>query len=163
MSKLIIGYGNPYRQDDGVAWHILQELSGRLDIPAAAPFEQGFLPASQPVDLWSVLQIVPEMAEQIAQYERVCFVDAHTGIVPEDVSVSEVIAEYSSSPLTHHLTPSALLSITNALYSVNPRALLVSIRGYEFGFIESLSERTKKLVPLATDRIMSFINSNSDA
>ena len=38
-------------------------------------------------------ELTPELAETIAQYERVCFVDAHTGAVPHDVNVSAIAAE----------------------------------------------------------------------
>jgi len=157
MNTLIIGYGNPYRQDDGVAWHILREVGKKLGLPDEETIT-GFLPASQEIDLWCVLQIIPEMADTIAKYDRVCFVDAHTGIVPEEVAVKPVLPVYTSSPLTHHLTPESLLSITHTIYHVEPEALLISVRGYEFGFSEDLSKHTMSLVPIATSKIMSFIS-----
>ena len=36
MNTLFIGYGNPDRQDDGVAWHVLTGIANQLglgDIP----------------------------------------------------------------------------------------------------------------------------------
>ena len=67
-------------------------------------------------DLIFVLQVTPELAETIAAYDRVCFVDAHTGSVPEDLHKSVVKPEYQSSPFTHHMTPATCLSFVKTIY-----------------------------------------------
>ncbi|MRR38257.1 hypothetical protein EG829_27125, partial [bacterium] len=75
---LLLGYGNPDRQDDGVAWHVLHALAGRLGFPAPDSYEEDFPAAGNP-EFRFTLQLTPEMAEEIAAFERICFVDAHTG------------------------------------------------------------------------------------
>jgi hydrogenase maturation protease len=152
---LIIGYGNLDREDDGVAWHILAEIARRLGRPVS---EDGFFPAGENPDLWFALQLTPEMAETVAQYDRVVFVDAHTGAVAEELHFERLSAGFQASPFTHHLTPQTCLSFAKTLYGREPEAVLVSVRGYEFGFATTLSPRTTALAVLATDRIFEWIS-----
>jgi hydrogenase maturation protease len=154
---LIVGYGNFDRQDDGVAWHVLVEVARRLG--CAVPFspEEEFLPNDGKPDFIFELQLTPELAETIAQYERVCFVDAHTGAVPHDVNVSAIAAEFQASPLTHHLTPQALLTFAQTLYSARPEAILVSVRGYQFGFDRTLSPLTAQLAREAAEVVVKWV------
>jgi len=39
---LVIGFGNPDRQDDGVAWHVLHALAIRMNLPAPDSYEEEF-------------------------------------------------------------------------------------------------------------------------
>ena len=157
MNKiLLIGYGNPDRQDDGVAWHILQAISMKLGLAAPASYEDEF-PANEHLDFAFYLQLTPEMAEDISVYERVCFVDAHTGDIPEPVRLIEVESEFQRSPFTHHLTPQSLLSMCETIYAKKPRAALLSVRGYRFGFARELSDQSRALVPQAVDLIENWI------
>jgi hydrogenase maturation protease len=158
---LIIGYGNFDRQDDGVAWHVLAEVARRLGCAVPLSPEEEF-PANDGApdgvpDFIFELQLTPELAEPIARYERVCFVDAHTGAVPHDVNVSEIAAEFQASPLTHHLTPQSLLTFAQTLYNARPEAMLVSVRGYQFGFERELSSLTAQLAQQAADVIASWV------
>ena len=89
-STLIIGFGNPDRQDDGVSWHVLTILADHFGIQKPIPPDLDFYPAGSNPDLLFMLQLVPELAEQVAGYNRVCFIDAHTGAVSEDIHWSEI-------------------------------------------------------------------------
>jgi hydrogenase maturation protease len=154
---LILGYGNVDRQDDGVAWHVLAALAKRLGRKTPASYEDDFELTGAPPDLVFALQLTPEFAETIAAYPRVCFVDAHTGSVPNDLNMIEVKGEFQRSPFTHHMTPATCLAMAQALYGGNPEALLVSIRGYEFGFTRSLSPHTSLLAEQAADQIYTWL------
>jgi hydrogenase maturation protease len=155
---LIIGYGNADRQDDGAGWHILKNIAERIgqsipnDPGAAIEIE------SDRVDLLFTLQIYPELAETISHYQRICFVDAHTSDIPDQISWIELAPEYEKSPLTHHMSPRTVLSIANIIYGAAPQAILVSVRGYYFQFERTLSPRTAKLVEDATQKIWDWIN-----
>jgi hydrogenase maturation protease len=153
QTTLILGYGNADRQDDGAAWHVLCAVAQRLGYPAPADLEAEWPPLGDNVDLLFVLQLTPELAETVAQYPRVCFVDAHTGSVPDDLHWQPLGARLQPSPLTHHMTPESLLAFAQALYQATPEAVLVSIRGYEFGFQQGLSAQTAGLVAAAGGRI----------
>jgi Ni,Fe-hydrogenase maturation factor len=67
--------------------------------------------------------------------------------------------EYQTSPFTHHLTPEMLLSMCETLYNKTPEAILISVRGFEFGFETELSYSTENLVPEAIHQAMSWLDS----
>lgn len=155
---LIIGYGNADRQDDGVGWHILKNLAERIgecipDDPGAYIEVENDL-----VDLLFILQIYPELAETVSKYQRVCFVDAHTADIPEGISWFPLEPEYEKSPLTHHMSPKTVLSISATIYGKVPDAVLVSVRGFHFQFERELSPQTAALAVDATERIWEWIN-----
>ena len=157
MNKtLLIGYGNPDRQDDGVAWHILHTLAVQIGLPVPESYEDEF-PANDRIDLAFYLQLTPEMAEDLAAYERVCFVDAHTGSVAAEVQFVKIEDEFQHSPFTHHLTAQSLLSMCKTLYGRTPEAALLSIRGYQFEFERTLSAETAALVSQAVDQILKWL------
>ena len=152
----MIGYGNPDREDDGVAWHILRALALQLGLPAPDSYEDEF-PEDAGLDVAFHLQLTPEMAEDIAPYEYVCFVDAHTGTIPEPVRLMQVEGEFQRSPFTHHLTPQSLLSMCETLYGKKPEAMLLSVLGHRFLFSRQLSEETAALIPAATESILEWL------
>ncbi len=157
MSRtLILGYGNPDREDDGAAWHILAGLARRLGRPVPEDYPEGFDESGQEPELIFALQLTPEMAEMLAGYERVCLIDAHTGSVPEDLHAEKIDPRFQTSPFTHHMTPQTLVSLVESLYRRRPDAVLVSVRGYQFGFGGSLSARTGALVKQAEDWIWAW-------
>jgi hydrogenase maturation protease len=155
---LFTGYGNPDREDDGVAWHILCEVAARLGLPAPTSYEDEF-PTNDLVDFVFSLQLTPEMAEEIAEYNHICFMDAHTGNIPEQVRLIRVESEFQRSPFTHHLTPQSLLSFCKTIYKREPSAALLSVRGYHFRFSQALSEETSMLIPQAVDLIWDWVQS----
>ena len=158
---LLIGYGNPDREDDGVAWHILRALALKLGLPAPISYEDEF-PQNAQVDFAFYLQLTPEMAEEIAAYEYVCFVDAHTGNIPVPVRLIDVESDFQRSPFTHHLTPQSLISICETLYASKPDAVLLSVRGYQVLFSRQLSEETLALVPQAVDLIWDWLSAKNN-
>lgn len=158
MKKLLIlGYGNPDREDDGVAWHILHAITLKLGLPAPESYEDQF-PEDNRLDFAFHLQLTPEMAEDISGYEYVCFVDAHTGNIPETVRLIAVESEFQHSPFTHHLTPQSLMSMCETIYGKRPDAALLSVLGHRFLFTRALSEATEALVPQAVALILEWLN-----
>ena len=160
MNTLFIGYGNPDRQDDGVAWHVLKGVADQLGLETSQTWEDP-LPSTSEADFTFHLQLTPEMAEDLTSYDRVCFVDAHTGKIPANVQVVDVTPEYQTSPFTHHLTPEMLLSMSRELYQKSPEAILVSVRGYEFGFETELSPFTSSLVTEAVERTVGWLKAET--
>jgi hydrogenase maturation protease len=154
---LLLGYGNPDREDDGVAWHILRALTIKLGLIPTESYEDEF-PESDVIDFDFQLQLTPEMAEDIASYPYVCFIDAHTGNIPEPVRLIPVESEFQSSPFTHHLTPQSLMSMCETIYAKKPDAALLSVLGHRFLFTRELSQETAQLVPQAVDLIWGWMN-----
>ena len=157
MKKLLLlGYGNPDREDDGVAWHILRAVTVHFGLPSPQSYEDEF-PVHERIDFAFYLQLTPEMAEDIIEYEHVCFVDAHTGNIPEPVRLIAVESEFQRSPFTHHLTPQSRVSMCETLYGRKPNAALLSVLGHQFLFSRQLSEETAQLVPLAVTLILDWM------
>jgi len=184
---LVLGYGNLDRQDDGVAWHILNTISIHLNIPfGEGEDESGYYPnhsesASDPktggselkkqaeidseadsIDLIYSLQLVPEMAEIISEYHKIFFVDVHTGKKSKEIQFVELRGDFQISPFTHHLTPQTLLALSQTLYGRSPIGYFLSVQGYEFGFSNKLSNQTKILADKAAHRLMAWLTDQED-
>ncbi len=152
---LVLGYGNVYRQDDGVGFHVVNEIARRL---GRRPFElqdDGLSRLGGSLDLAFVPQLAPELAETLASYDEVYFVDAHTGAYDEPIRWEALPRAYAPSAFTHHMTPATLLEITATLYGRAPTGHLVSVRGSRFGFGVELSPEARKLCEEAAQRIVS--------
>jgi hypothetical protein len=98
------------------------------------------------------------MAEEVARYPHVCFIDAHTGSIPEPVRLTAVESEFQNSPFTHHLTPQSLMSMCETIYGKRPDATLLSVLGHRFLFTRELSVETAELVPQAVKLICEWLN-----
>ena len=122
---LVLGYGNPGRQDDG------------LGPAAAAAIEKLHWPGVTTCDNY---QLVIEDALEIADNDIVWFVDAaRNGAEPFDV---RPLSAAPAVAFTSHLVrPEALLAIADRCLGRSPEAYLVAIRGYEFEFLEGLTDR----------------------
>lgn len=155
-STLLLGYGNIDRQDDGVAWHILREIAAAFAVDLPEYPQETLFQLAPAITAAFALQLTPEDAEFVSGFDQVCFIDAHTGRVEDEVNWEMIQASFEPSPFTHHLTPATCLALASSLYQKKPRAALVSVRGYEFGFERQLSPRTKDLVPGAAQRIMDW-------
>jgi hydrogenase maturation protease len=155
---IIIGYGNIYRTDDGVAFAVINELRRQLKQEPLEEGDTGLDELGGENDSIFLLQLVPEIMELLAGYNRIIFVDAHVGSDMEDLNCSPVEAQYISSSFTHHMTPSALLAFLKTMYQREPEAHLVSIRGCDFDFKQTLSPRVQALVQPAVDTILKVID-----
>ena len=158
---LIIGYGNPDREDDGVAWHILRGVAEYLGLLIPATIDEDLLEVNVNLHFLFNLQLLPEMTYDMVNYSRICFVDAHTGALENDLNIQTLDRKFQNSPLTHHMTPQTILSILSESFNSKPEAILVSVRGYQFGFENSLSPKTKILAEEAIKKISKWII-NSD-
>jgi hydrogenase maturation protease len=97
------------------------------------------------------------LAELVARYRRVCFVDAHTGDLPEEIRVAAVAPAFLTSPFTHHLTPAACLALAQTLYGRAPEAVVASARGEAFGFGRELSPAVAQRVPGLVHLILKWL------
>lgn len=159
-SVLILGIGNYDRQDDGVAWHILCGIAQKVgqSVPES-PYTDEFERSDAYPHLLFDLQLYPEMVDILKEYQVICFVDAHTGAIPDELQMVSIEPQYENSPLTHHMNPQSLLSLAQTVNGTVPAAMLVSVRGFFFGFEQSLSQRTSDLAQEAVTRIMDWLES----
>ena len=70
----------------------------------------------------------------------------------------EIHPEYQTSLFTRHLAPEMLLSMCESLYHHAPEAILISARGYQFGFETELSPFTLSLVTEAVERAVGWLH-----
>ena len=154
---LVAGFGNAYRRDDGVAWAVVNALREQRGRPPLGLLDDGFDDLGHAVDTVVLHQLVPELAETLAGYELVIFVDAHTGNLPEPVREEWLEPAFRLPFVSHQTHPATLLDLAQRLHGHAPRALLLSICGHDFDFGEGLSPETAALVPRAVERILTLV------
>ncbi|HKN10690.1 MAG TPA: hydrogenase maturation protease [Pseudomonadota bacterium] len=122
---LVLGYGNPGRQDDGLGPAAAAEIE-KLDWPGLTAYDN--------------YQLVIEDAVEIAEHDVVWFVDAaRKGSEPYEVLRLSPALDLAFT--SHLVRPEVLLAIADQYYGKSPGAYLVGIRGYEFEFLEGLTDR----------------------
>jgi len=151
---LLIGYGNAYCHDDGVALYIMNELRRRRGIRELQPDEDGLDDLGHEFDSIMLHQLVPEVVPVVANYERVVFLDTHVGSIPEDVRVVRVQEEDRFHAVTHHMSPGMILSMVRKTKDTAPSGYLVSVRGTDFDFGLGLSDPCKLCADLAIQKIL---------
>ncbi|MBN2552645.1 MAG: hydrogenase maturation protease [Spirochaetales bacterium] len=139
---LIVGYGNPGRQDDGLGPEIVQELE-RLRLPGLA--------------LEADYQLSIEHAADLQQADRVIFVDAAVS-GPEPFELKRLEASRSIEFTSHTLAPEAVLAICRDTYQRAPEALLIAVRGYSFEFAEGLTDMARHNKGKALEFIRNLID-----
>jgi hydrogenase maturation protease len=145
QAVLVIGYGNPQRGDDGVAWKVLDALHAVHPRPEAPPLH-----------LKRVPQLTPELAEPASRARAVIFVDARADAAPGTVSCEPVTPDAGTTSLTHTLAPQTVLLYADCLFGHVPRAAVVTIGGADFGHRSELSPEVLHAIPKATRRIRSL-------
>ena len=123
MSRpLIIGFGNPLREDDGLGWRVAELL--RAD--------------SDGIDILQCQQLTPELAEDVVKASLVIFLDAALDQEPGSVSC-ELVSPDRTRIWTHHLSPAQLMGLAGELADVLPAAYLVSGGARSTGWSETLA------------------------
>jgi hydrogenase maturation protease len=125
---LVLGYGNPGRQDDG------------LGPAAAAGIDNLGWPNLSAFDNY---QLNIEDALEVAAHDVVWFVDA-SKTCPPPYEVHEVVPSLNIDFTSHLLRPETVLAIARKCYGGAARAHLLAIRGYEFEFIEALTAKASE-------------------
>ena len=130
---LIFTYGNPSRGDDGLgpAMHELLEKnkqdSDDLD----------------KVDLLTDYQLQIEHAIDLDYRECVLFIDASVS-ADAPYEFHQIQAERDNSYTTHAMSPVAVLDVYQQINQRKPpTSYMLTIRGYEFGLGQSLTEQAK--------------------
>jgi hydrogenase nickel incorporation protein HypA/HybF len=135
-SILVIGYGNPYRRDDGAGPVFAEKLT-------RCWLKQGI--ATRVI---TDIQLMPEMVEEIARDEinAVVFVDSGVNIPSFTFQTSQVEIDAVSPTLGHQLEPATLLVYASLLYGHCPRAWLVTVPGVDFAHGHGFSPQVAHLL-----------------
>ena len=128
MSKvLVIGYGNTLRGDDAAGVHAAELIAKR----------------HPEIICVRVHQLVPELAEQIAECDIVFFIDAQKDVTQLNARLV-VPSVDADQPRTHYISPESLLALSKLLYQRIPaKAYIVGIPASQFEFSEELSAQTE--------------------
>lgn len=154
---LVIGFGNIYRRDDGVGFVVVNALREKLGRPPLGVEDDGFEDLGHDVDTVLLHQLVPDLADVVAAYDLVIFVDAHVGeLIAAPIHEEELVASYETTVVPHQLHPRTLLTLARELYGGHTRGVLLSIKGHDFDFGEGLSAKTAVLVPEAVTRALTL-------
>lgn len=127
MRTLVIAIGNPLRRDDGAAHHV--------SIPPGA-------------DSRAVLQLTPEIAEEIAGYDSVVFLDAD--VAAKQVQIEPVDSLPLTSALTHVSRPAEIVAIARALFGFTGRAYTCRIPVSDLSQGEGLTPLTETFAQQAS-------------
>lgn len=120
---LVIGYGNTLRSDDAIGQIIAKELE-TANIPQVSSIY--------------VHQLTPELAEKIAKFEAVIFIDG--SINQDQVKLIPIkINQANNNNWTHYLNPESLINLTESVYQKKSLAWLISIPIINLDFGENLS------------------------
>jgi hydrogenase maturation protease len=139
---LVIGYGNPQRGDDGVAWRVLDALEA-----------EHLRPEAPPLRLKRVHQLTPELAEPASRARAVIFVDARADAALGGISCESVTPGAGTASLTHSLSPQAVLLYAERLFGHVPLAAVVTVGGSSFDHGSELSPEALLAVPKAARRV----------
>ena len=162
---LVIGIGNPLRGDDGVGWALVEDLEASLPDPGPC------------LELRVVHQLTPELAVELAEAQRVLFIDAwvplatsgeegdgsglrpwlrelwparqHPGSTPPYPHAPGAMMAPMATGRSHHLDPGALLAMTAALFDGAPCAHLLQVPAFAFGFGMDFSPALRSRLPMA--------------
>jgi hydrogenase maturation protease len=142
QTVLVLCYGNPAREDDGLG-------------PAVAE-----LLASSPVAgarVESNYQLLVEDAVAVSEASLVVFVDA-AAAGPEPFEFRTIEPGETGGYMAHSIGPAQLLGLARELFGRSPAAYLLAIRGYSFEmFHEGLSRQASENLSRATEYLREFV------
>ncbi len=116
MKRLIIGYGNTLRGDDGFGVDVVTLLQNKSLKNSA---------------LKSVFQLTPEMALDMLEYSHIVFID--TAFSPShEYALACCLEKSHALELSHHISAFHLIDILNTLYQHFPTFEIFSMLGNRF-------------------------------
>ena len=142
---LVIGYGNPLRCDDGVGWHLAQELLQTCNSPD--------------VEIIARVQLTPELAEPISRASLVLFVDASRELTTGRTRQERIFPRGEKVALNHQMSPEGLLQLADDVYYARPEGHIFSIGAELFDYGTSPSPTLAKALPSILATVREFIRS----
>jgi hydrogenase maturation protease len=152
---LLIGIGNNCRADDGLGWRFIEAMEG-FDLES--------------IDYEYRYQLQVEDAALISEYDVVVFVDATYEKFSNGFDIRSCTPDNDCTFSTHAQSPGAIVSLTNTLYNIFPKAYLIAICGEEWSLQSYLSETAEINLQAAVsfftgqflpENAMTFSNTNT--
>lgn len=144
-ARLVIGYGNALRTDDGIG-------------PAVAELVGARVPS---IRCLAIPMLTPELAPQIADAACVVFVDARVGGEPGRLRVSRVRAgeDTALGPFGHLLSAGTLVALARGLYGRSAEAFQVSVDAGCLDVGAGMTPPVAAAVPRAADLVSALLES----
>ncbi|MBT3275557.1 MAG: hydrogenase maturation protease [Spirochaetales bacterium] len=136
---LVIGYGNPAREDDGIG-PALADIIEEADIPG--------------VNVDIDYQLSVEHAADIARHDIVVFADASVN-ADEPYDVQRVEPKRTESFSSHSVSPEQALGLAEELFDSKTKGFMLGVRGYSFEmFKETMTEEAAGNLQAAADSLI---------
>lgn len=142
---LIYGYGNPGRQDDGLGPALISKLDPWLK-------ENNYYH----VITDSNYQLNIEDAAVVFDKNPVIFVDATQNNV-SSYRFGRLEPSSKTEFTMHAVSPAFVISLCESIYSQIPETYLLEIKGYEWKFLEEITEQAANNLEQAFEFIKDFI------
>lgn len=163
FSKVIlIGYGDPEREDRGIAWYVFLDLARCLNRTIPVEPREGFYSSGFPADMIFVPQLVPNLAERITDYERACFITAHTDPDAENIVWKPLENGGAALPDAQTADPANCLTAAKEIFGHAPEAVHLSVRAFSTGLKRGLSEQAHALLPEVTGQLLDWLANRRD-
>jgi hydrogenase maturation protease len=144
-SILVYGYGNPGRQDDGAGVMLAEKLDEWI---AGMKLDA--------VHTDSNYQLNLEDAATISRYDLVIFADAsHEEL--DDFRMDPLVACDRVEFTMHAVSPAFILYLSREVFDHEPEAYLLHIKGYEWEFMATMTEKGEKNLLNALHFVQDFI------
>lgn len=135
---LVIGYGNDLRGDDAAGLHAAERVAAWA------------LPR---VEVHTLHQLTPELADPLAKADRAIFLDAHPVASGAEVRVRRLRRATSRAHFTHACDPHSLLALARRAFGRAPEAWWITIPAVDFAFGASLTTRTEAGIDEALEAV----------
>ena len=142
---LILGYGNPGRQDDGLGVTLVDELNKWAE---EADLDVVYTDSNYQLNL--------EDAATISNFDLVVFADASK----EDIDQFKLTGIEPSSVVDfsmHSVSPAFVLYLCEQIFHYKPEAYLLHIKGYEWEFMEKPTDKAIMNLEAALDYVKNYI------
>lgn len=140
MYNVVVGVGNPILGDDAVGLEVARKLEGKVNADVKTAIAGGL-----------------ELAEMIAGYNFALIVDAFYGEGVKEIEVDE----YKETVANHDISfPSAYRILSR--YIKMPKVRVVGIGIERTEIKEELSEKVKRQIPLAIEKIMKIMEEENE-
>jgi hydrogenase maturation protease len=137
---LVIGVGSELRSDDAVGRRVVESVGRRR------PPEQ--------LEVRSVHQLTPELADAMTGRELVIVVDAAVGATA--ATVTEVASVPAAGAMSHHLDVAALVGLARLLGRAPARVVTLGVPAFELGLGTALSAGAAAVVDVAAEVVLSL-------
>lgn len=127
--RIIIGYGNDLRGEDGFGVEVVRELQNKV---------------KKDTKLIEAYQLTPELCLELLVADEIIFIDAaFSG--DSHYKLACILEPLNQTNLSHHISPKMILSILNGVYNRYPSYQIYSMLTNEFDKIDDLEKYNRML------------------